>query len=101
MERSKVIAPRLAAAAIPRRRANSPDTTMAAAAPHVGGQALSRVMAPGMTSGDARTSSAVSTLRSRASGLFAPCRLAFARTSANVASVVPYFRMYARPAPPK
>ena len=73
----------------------------AAAAPHVGGQAMRRVITPGISSGAASTSSAVTSWRSTASGLRAACRLALARIFANVASGVPYRRMCARPAPPK
>jgi hypothetical protein len=47
------------------------------------------------------TSSAVTTLRNSAIGLFAACRLALARILAKVSIVVPYFAMCAMPAPPK
>ena len=47
------------------------------------------------------TSSAVTSLRNSASGLFLACRLALARTLAKDSSGVPYFFMWLRPAPPK
>ena len=74
---------------------------MAAAAPQVGGQAISRVSTPGQIAGEAITSSVVTTLRNSASGLLAACRLALARILAKVSSGVPYCCMCARPAPPK
>ena len=73
----------------PRRRANASETTTAAAAPHVGGQAIIRVITPGQTGTSARTSSGVTTLRKIAFGLCSAWRLAFARIFANAASGVP------------
>src|SRR6267142_261907 len=79
------------------RLAKSRETTMAAAAPQVGGQAIGLVITPGQTTGDSRTCSVVITLRKTDSGLLAAWRLALARTFAKSASVVPYFCMCARP----
>ena len=73
----------------PCRRAKSSDTRIAAAPPQVGGQAISRVSTPGQIVGELSTSSSDTTLRKSASGLFAACRLALARTLANVSSFVP------------
>jgi hypothetical protein len=67
----------------------------------VGGHAISRVMTPGISTGEASTSSTVTSLRNSANGLLTACRLAFARTCAKVSIVVPNFRMCANPAPPK
>src|ERR1700722_10202511 len=68
----------------PRFFANASDVKIAAAAPQVGGQATRRVMTPGQTTLSLITSSAVTSLRKMASGLFLACRLAFARTLAKV-----------------
>ena len=82
-------------------RAKSSLIRMAAAAPQVGGQAIKRVSTPGHSADAFSTSSGVSSLRSRASGLRAACRLALARMAAKASSGVPCFFMCARPAPPK
>ena len=77
----------------PWRFAYASDTTTAAAAPHVGGHAMSRVITPGQITGDWRTCSAVTSCRKTARGFFAAWRLALARISANVSIVVPKVRM--------
>ena len=56
-----------------------PDTRTAAAAPHVGGHAISRVITPGISTGEASTSSTLTSRRKSASGLFVAWRLALAR----------------------
>ncbi|EXI65890.1 MAG: hypothetical protein AW08_02915 [Candidatus Accumulibacter adjunctus] len=85
-----------------RRAAKSGETRIAAAAPQVGGQAISRVMpASAQISGAARTSSSLTTLRNSAPGLCAACRLALARTRAKSFAVAPWRCMYSTPAPPK
>ena len=81
--------------------ANFSETRIAAAPPQVGGQAISRVITPGQITWSFMTSSAVTSLRNSASGLFLACRLALARTFAKEDSGVPYFFMWLRPAPPK
>ena len=55
----------------PWRLAKSVEQTIAAAAPHVGGHAIRRVMTPGHSTGEFNTSSSVTTLRNKAIGLFA------------------------------
>ena len=85
----------------PCRRAKASETRIAAAAPQVGGQAISRVITPGISTGDASTSSTETSLRNSASGLCTAWRLALARIRANVSSRVPYFFMCEIPAPPK
>ena len=85
----------------PWRLANASDTSSAAAAPQVGGQAIRRVSTPGQSMGAFITSSTDSSLRSRASGLRDAWRLALARTLAKDSSGVPYFCMWLWPAPPK
>ena len=85
----------------PWRSAKRAEHTMAAAAPQVGGQAISRVITPGQITWSFMTSSALTSLRNSASGLFLAWRLALARTFANEVSGVPYFFMWLRPAPPK
>ena len=86
---------------MPCRFAKSSDTTTAAAAPQVGGHAISRVITPGISTGEAMTSSTLTSLRNSASGFRAAWRLALARIFANVSSFVPYLRMCEAPAPPK
>ena len=85
----------------PARLAKAGLTSTAAAAPHVGGQAMRRVITPGQMEGEASTSSSVTTVRNRASGLCDAWRLALARIFAKVESLVPYCFMWASPAPPK
>ncbi len=85
----------------PWRLAKDSETSTAAAAPQVGGQAIRRVITPGQSIGAFITSFTLSSLRSSASGLRAACRLAFARTFANDSSGVPYLSMWRLPAPPK
>ena len=83
------------------RWAKSAEQTIAAADPQVGGQAISRVITPGQIAVEAITSSSVTTVRNKASGLFAACRLALARIFAKVSTRVPNSFMCASPAPPK
>ncbi len=85
----------------PWRSAKRGEQTMAAAAPQVGGQAMSRVITPGHMTGAAITSSSVTTVRNSATGLFDAWRLALARIFAKVDICVPYCCMCASPAPPK
>ena len=81
--------------------ANFSETRIAAAPPQVGGHAINRVMTPGQITWSFITSSAVTSFRNNASGLFRAWRLAFARTLAKAESGVPCFFMWLRPAPPK
>ena len=67
--------------------------TMVAAAPQVGGQAMSRVITPGQMAGEFITSSSVSSWRKSAIGLLTAWRLALARTLAKVDSGAPYLRI--------
>ena len=55
----------------PWRFAYASDTTTAAAAPHVGGHAMRRVITPGQITGDWRTCSAVISCRKTARGFLA------------------------------
>src|SRR3990167_891350 len=85
----------------PWRWANSPEQTMAAAAPQVGGQAISRVITPGHIMGEAMTSSVVTVALKTARGFFAAWRLALALILAKVSSFVPKRLMCSMPAAPK
>ena len=93
---------RIATSALtPWRLAKLSDISTAAAPPQVGGQAINLVITPGHMTWSFKTSSALTSLRNIASGLFLACRLALARILAKASSFVPYFFMCARPAPPK
>ncbi len=50
--------------------AKSSETRIAAAPPHVGGHAMSRVSTPGQSAGESITSCAVTSFLKRASGFF-------------------------------
>jgi hypothetical protein len=85
----------------PWRFAKARPSQHAAAAPQVGGQAISRVITPGQITGRPARPASLTSLRNSASGLLAAWRLALARMRAKADSGVPYFFMCARPAPPK
>ena len=85
----------------PCRSAKRSETSTAAAAPQVGGQAIRRVITPGQITWSASTSSAVTSLRNTALGFFAAWREALARILAKLASGVPCLAMWLSPAPPK
>src|SRR5437016_90178 len=91
----------LTSARTPCLAAKGAEHRTAAAAPQVGGQAISLVITPGHKIGEFITSASLTTLRNRAKGLLAAWRLAFARILAKVDSLVPYSCICARPAPPK
>src|SRR5450432_3272896 len=69
--------------------AKSRETSIAAAAPDVGGHAIGLVITFGQIVGAARTSSSDMTFLNTARGLFAAWRLAFALTLAKSESLVP------------
>ncbi|MNI41386.1 hypothetical protein D3C73_956370 [compost metagenome] len=69
--------------------AKASEQMIAAAAPHVGGQAIRRVITPGHITMSFMTSSVVTTLRNSASGLLAAWRLALARIAAKASIEVP------------
>ena len=71
----------------PWRWAKSAEQTIAAADPQVGGQAINRVITPGQIAAEAITSSSVTTVRNKASGLFAACRLALAQVQGFLAAL--------------
>ena len=72
----------------PRARAKSSLTTIAAAAPQVGGQHCSRVRDPKIT-GDSRTCWTVTGSRKTAYGLLAAWRRDLTAMAANVSGLVP------------
>ena len=67
------------------------DTSTAAAAPQVGGQAIRRVITPGQITWASITSSVVTSLRNSASGLFSAWRLALARILAKASAACRIF----------